>query len=60
MSLRFDMNINPEALYKAGMGKFDANETGLFARQLEQIATKTYNVEYPQLKARQLKPAAHA
>lgn len=38
----------------------DANETALFARQLEYVFAQPYNVEYPELKARQLVPVNYA
>lgn len=36
----------------------DANESAFFARQLEHIKSKTYDVKYPELKARQLIPVS--
>lgn len=33
-------------------GREDANETAIFARQLEHVYTKTYDVKYPEFKAR--------
>lgn len=38
--------------------RFDAGETATFARQLESIAARTYDVVYPELKAELLIPAA--
>lgn len=37
----------------------DANETALFARQLEYVFAQSYDVEYPSLKARQLVPVSY-
>lgn len=34
----------------------DANETAIFARQLEHVYTKTYDVKYPEFKARSFIP----
>jgi hypothetical protein len=34
----------------------DANETAFFARELEYVYTQTYDIKYPNLKARQLFP----
>lgn len=36
----------------------DADETAVFARQLENVRSRTYEVEYPDLKARKLFPMA--
>lgn len=36
--------------------RFDANETAAFARSLEFIRSQTYDIEYPDLKARALVP----
>lgn len=41
----------------ADAGVTDARETALFTRELEQILTQTYNIEYPELKARSFVPA---
>lgn len=38
--------------------RFDANETPFLLRQLEQVRTKTFEVEYPELKARNFFPLA--
>src|SRR5215467_13234664 len=57
--MRFDAKDLPEAVDRGlkSMGlRCDANETALFARQLEYIYTQTYDIEYPDLKARQLIP----
>ena len=37
-------------------GRQDANETAIFARQLEHVYTKTYDVKYPEFKARMFIP----
>lgn len=39
--------------------KLDANETIFFERELEQVKSKTYDVKYPQLKARMLIPVSN-
>lgn len=36
--------------------RLDANETAFFARELEHVYTKTYDVQYPENKARSLLP----
>lgn len=38
----------------------DANETALFARQLEYVFKQPFNVEYPELKARQFVPVDYS
>jgi len=38
------------------LGHADANETATFSRQLEHIMVQTYDVKYPELKARSLIP----
>lgn len=40
--------------------RLDANETQVFARQLEYIFQQPYNVEYPELKARALIPVDYS
>lgn len=51
-----DMSAAVARGLKATVGRADANETALFARQLEYIFTQTYDILYPELKARQLIP----
>lgn len=36
--------------------RYDSSQTAFFARQLEYIYTQTYDIKYPELKARQLVP----
>lgn len=43
---------------KAEFVNLDADESVFFVRQLESIKTKTYDVEYPELRARQLFPVS--
>ncbi|MCK6585953.1 MAG: DUF2184 domain-containing protein [Polyangiaceae bacterium] len=48
------------ALIAAEIGlRLDANETAVFARQLEFVRAQTYDIEYPELKARRLIPVAN-
>lgn len=54
--------MNPEQLRQMleGVGiKLDANETAILLRQLEYIKTRTYDVKYPALKARQFIPVSN-
>lgn len=60
--MRFDgffrswlQSLGPEALATVGL-RGDANESAMFARQLETIFVETYDVLYPDLKARMLFP----
>jgi len=55
---RFDLKecITPEDLRRMTGMRFDANDTAFFARQLEEIYTQTYDIEYPELKGRKLIP----
>lgn len=46
--------LGPSRMYDGR--KVDANETAIFARQLEYIFTQTYDVEYPELQARSILP----
>ena len=57
--MRFDSKHLPQALQRVLetlQGRADANETALFARQLEYVFTQTYDILYPDLKARKLIP----
>lgn len=57
--LKFDSRSLPRAtqrILETIQGRSDANETALFARQLEYVYTQTYDIEYPELKARMLVP----
>lgn len=53
---QLEAQIKGQGLWGAEvMGRrLDANETTIFARQLEYIFTQTYDVEYPEYKARSL------
>lgn len=53
------IEITPDVQSVANAMRLDAGETAIFARQLEHIKTKTYDVLYPQLKARQFVPVSH-
>jgi hypothetical protein len=56
---RFDSKDMPSAVRNCLMqmqGRADANETAMFARQLEYIYTQTYDILRPELKARKLIP----
>ncbi len=44
------------AIFCSGDERRDANETAIFARQLEYIYTTTYDVKYPEFKARTFIP----
>jgi hypothetical protein len=59
---RFDMYQRAvEALYgNAGEERNDANETAMFARQLEDIDTELYRVQYPELRGEQIVPVRTA
>lgn len=46
--------LGPSRMYDGR--RVDANETAIFARQLEYIFTQTYDVEYPELQARSILP----
>lgn len=57
--LKFDSKDLPgavERLLLQMQGRADAAETALFARQLEYVFTQTYDILYPDLKARSLIP----
>lgn len=55
--------VSPDSLRKDAIGaniykglRSDSPQTAFFARQLEYIFTQTYDIKYPQLKARQAVP----
>lgn len=45
-----------ETVLSASAERFDANETAMFARQLEDIDAELYRVEYPELKGETIVP----
>lgn len=56
---KFDSGCLPTVVSRgleAMVGRADAQETALFARQIEYIYTQTYDIKYPDLKARSLIP----
>ena len=54
---RFDMYVTAFAALGAAAGeRMDANETAMFARQLEDIDTELYRVQYPELRGTQIVP----
>jgi hypothetical protein len=55
MSKRFD-SIHRAIVAHAASLRLDANETALFARQLEDIDSQLFRVEYPELKGSALVP----
>lgn len=48
-----------EVLDVARQLRLDANETAVFSRQLEFIKTRTFDIKYPNLKARQFIPTSN-
>ena len=46
----------PEEYHNLRLGRRDAGESIFFARELEYIKAKTYDIKFPQLKARELIP----
>lgn len=61
MGIRFDMyNALVGALVRSAGERFDANETAMFARQLEDIDTELYRVQYPELRGEQIVPVRTA
>lgn len=54
-----DPEISAEVERVAEELRLDSRETAFFARELEHIKTKTYDVEYPELKVRQFVPVSH-
>lgn len=58
MRRRLDSYITPEVLNSLDpRGRYDAANSAIFLRQLTEIITQTYDVQYPELKARKLIPA---
>lgn len=55
---RFDLSdfITPHVLTGMTGRRFDANDTAIFLRQLTYIYSQTYDIKYPDLKARQFIP----
>lgn len=54
---RFDKYLRAvAAIYDAADERRDANETAMFARQLEDIDAELYRVEYPELRGTQIVP----
>jgi len=55
---RFDLAdyINPRALEAVSGQRFDAATTAFFLRDLTEVLARTYDVKYPDLKARQILP----
>lgn len=55
---RFDLAdiITPQFLQQMTGQRFDANDTAFFLRQLTYIYQQTYDIKYPELKARSLIP----
>lgn len=58
---RFDMYHRAiGAIAASSAERFDANETAMFARQLEDIDAELYRVEYPELRGTQIVPVRTA
>lgn len=53
--LRLDEVVTPDFFRNLGV-RLDANETAMFLRQLTDVYQQTYDIKYPDLKARQLIP----
>ena len=54
-----DPEITQEVADIAAELRLDSRETAFFARELETIKARTYDIEYPELKARQFVPVSH-
>lgn len=58
---RFDSYVRAINALAEGHGeRFDANETAMFARQLEDIDSELYRVQYPELRGEQIVPVRTA
>lgn len=59
--IRFDSYVRAINALAEGQGeRFDANETAMFARQLEDIDSELYRVQYPELRGEQIVPVRTA
>ena len=57
--LEFSEDTLAEVEQAAAVMRLDSNETAFFARELERVKSRTFDIKYPALKARSLIPVSH-